>query len=227
MASKRVILLLGAGSNIGQSVANKFEAAGYRVAVAARRQQDKQISSDRWSYNADLSRPESVAGVFDKVSRDVGVPSVVIYNAASLVPSVDHPFSVSLEDFQKSLSVNTTSTFAAAKLAVEGFAKLPTSTPKAFIFTGNALNGAVMPMLLTLGVGKAASSHIVQAAATAYADKGYQFYYADERNEDGSPVGGAVDGPAHADYYLTLAEGKEQGPWRSTFVKGKGYVQFN
>lgn len=79
-AYKRVALILGAGSNIGEAVANKFEAAGYRVAVASRRYKDQQLSPERWSYNVDLSRPEEVAGVFSKVSRDIEAPSVVIYN---------------------------------------------------------------------------------------------------------------------------------------------------
>jgi hypothetical protein len=35
-----------------------------------------------------------------------------------------------------------------------------------------------------------------------------------------------VDGQAHADLYLKLAEGKTQGPWLQTFVKGSGYVDF-
>lgn len=32
-----------------------------------------------------------------------------------------------------------------------------------------------MPMLLTLGVGKSASAHVVQSGAAAYAEKGYQY----------------------------------------------------
>jgi hypothetical protein len=53
-----------------------------------------------------------------------------------------------------------------------------------------------------------------------------RFYYADERKADGGPAGGAIDGQAHADLYLRLAEGKTQGPWLQTFVKESGYVDF-
>ncbi len=35
-----------------------------------------------------------------------------------------------------------------------------------------------------------------------------------------------VDGAAHAEQYVTLAEGKSQGPWHQTVVKGVGYKQF-
>ena len=40
----------------------------------------------------------------------------------------------------------------------------------------------------------------------------YRFYYADERQPDGAPAYGAIDGPAHAEYYTQLAEGTSQGP---------------
>ncbi len=54
----------------------------------------------------------------------------------------------------------------------------------------------------------------------------YRFYYADERKPDGSVAGGAISGPAHAEFYLKLAEDKAQAPWLATFVKDKGYVNF-
>lgn len=53
-----------------------------------------------------------------------------------------------------------------------------------------------------------------------------RFYYADERETDGKPVYGRIDGPASGAMYLQLAEGDAQGPWHTTFVKGKGYKNF-
>jgi hypothetical protein len=53
----------------------------------------------------------------------------------------------------------------------------------------------------------------------------FRFYYADERKEDGSPKY-RVDGDAHADLYFDLAQGKTQGLWLQTFVKGVGYKEF-
>jgi hypothetical protein len=54
----------------------------------------------------------------------------------------------------------------------------------------------------------------------------FRFYYGDERKADGSAAYGAIDGDAHAKLYLELAEGKTQGPWQQTFVKGVGYTKF-
>ena len=55
---------------------------------------------------------------------------------------------------------------------------------------------------------------------------GCRFYYGDERKADGGPASMDIDGEAHAKLYLELAEGKEQGPWQQTFVKGVGYKHF-
>lgn len=55
---------------------------------------------------------------------------------------------------------------------------------------------------------------------------GCRFYYADERKADGSPAYSDISGEAHAEQYLLLAEGKEQGPWQQTFVKDVGYKRF-
>ena len=35
-----------------------------------------------------------------------------------------------------------------------------------------------------------------------------------------------ISGPAHAEYFLELAEKEEQGPALATFVRGRGYVKF-
>ena len=53
------------------------------------------------------------------------------------------------------------------------------------------------------------------------------FYYVDERKEDGSPIGDAIGGDAHADHFIQLARNADQGPWLSTLVKDKGYVKFS
>lgn len=48
------------------------------------------------------------------------------------------------------------------------------------------LNVATAPQLLTLGVGKRASAYVIEAASMAYKEKGYKFYFTDEREEDGT-----------------------------------------
>jgi NAD(P)-dependent dehydrogenase (short-subunit alcohol dehydrogenase family) len=75
-----VILILGAGSNIGNHVARAFAAKGYKVALAARRLKEADNNADQINIPSDLSDPSSVVNAFSKVKSLLGVPSVVIYN---------------------------------------------------------------------------------------------------------------------------------------------------
>lgn len=87
----------------------------------------------------------------------------------------DDPLSLQLGDFSKDLNVNLTGAFVAAQQAATGFAQLPDSAAKTFIYTGNILNTIIIPPLLSLGVGKAATAHVIQSAAAAYKDRGYKY----------------------------------------------------
>ncbi|RAO73012.1 uncharacterized protein BHQ10_009024 [Talaromyces amestolkiae] len=225
-----IALVLGAGANIGQAVGRKFAANGYKVALASRTSSDTASRDEKdglFHFRVDLTNPANVQTLFEQVQASLGVPNVVVYNAGYLVRG-ENPFSITPEAYQEVLNVNTTSVFAAAHEAVHGFEKLPTSLPKSFIFTGNALDEIVINGMAPAGAGKSATAHLIKAAAASetYRQAGYTFYYVDERTSGGQPVGNKVDGAAHADLYFELASDENQREWKQTFVKGKGYVKF-
>src|SRR5271163_2004055 len=83
-----VILILGAGSNIGHHVARAFAAKGYKVALAARRLKEADNNADQINIPSDLSDPSSVVNAFSKVKSLLGVPSVVIYNGEDCYPEL-------------------------------------------------------------------------------------------------------------------------------------------
>ncbi|KFX86929.1 hypothetical protein V490_08715 [Pseudogymnoascus sp. VKM F-3557] len=222
-----VILILGSGPNIGKHVARAFAAKGYKVALASRSLKEADSTADQLNISSDFTDPESISKAFSKVKSLLGPPSVVVYNAASAkLNDPKDPLSIPLADFNRDLTVNTNSAYLAAQQAVLGFKELPDSASKTFIFTGNITNIVPVARLLDSGVGKSATAHIIESAALAYADQGFKFYYSDERKADGAPVYSAVNGEAHGELYLQLAEGKSQGPWQQTFVKGIGYKKF-
>lgn len=159
-----------------------------------------------------------------------------------MVPATS-PLDLSLVDFNRDIAVNTASVLVAAKQAVLSFEQLPENASRTFIFTGNILNTEPILPLFSMGMGKSATAHLIFAASMAYKGRGYKsgnlplrvsgyslivnrFYYTDERKADGTVAGGAISGAAHADFYLKLAEDKEQGPWLATFVKDRGYLKF-
>ncbi|CAI7586253.1 unnamed protein product [Penicillium palitans] len=223
-----VILVLGSGPNIGHHVARTFAGKGYKVALASRSLKEEDSNGDRVCISADLSDPHSVKDVFSKVKASLGLPSVVVYNAAATTSNdPENPLSLPLADFNRDLQINTTSAFVAAQQAALSFEQLPDHRSKTFIYTGNILNLTHIASLLDLGVGKSATAHIIRSAAAAYSDRGFKFYYADERYADGAPAYSAVNGEAHGRFYAELAEHKFQGPWQQTFVKDIGYKDFS
>ncbi|KAJ5893613.1 short-chain dehydrogenase [Penicillium taxi] len=227
LSTSPVILILGSGPNVGHHVAQAFASKGYKVAIASRSLKEEDSSADQIHISADLSDPHSVKDIFSKVKASLGLPSVVVYNAAAVTlnPPED-PLSLPLADFSRDFNINTTSAFSAAQQAVLSFEQLPKDSPKTFIYTGNMLNLTTFARLLDLGVGKSAMAHVIQSAATAYSTKGFKFYYADERKADGSPALNEINGEAHGQFYVELAEHKSQGPWQQTFVKDVGYKYF-
>ncbi|KAJ5631676.1 short-chain dehydrogenase [Penicillium longicatenatum] len=221
-----VLLILGAGSNVGASVAKSFAEKGYKIALASRTIKENSNSSE-FHISCDLSDPLSLHNVFGKVKETVGIPSVVVYNAAAATrANLEDPLLTPLADFTQNLNINTTSVYAAAQEAVKGFAELPADASKTFIYTGNILNLQILPPLLDLGVGKAATAHIIEYLAASYTSRGFKFYYADQRKPDGSSISIAIDGEAHGKFYVQLAEIKSQDDWHQTFVKDIGYQRF-
>ncbi|KAB5584958.1 hypothetical protein GE09DRAFT_1068859 [Coniochaeta sp. 2T2.1] len=231
MTASPVVLILGAGARVGAAVAERFANNGYKVAVVSRKGTGSINSDGYLSLKADFSKPETVPAVFEAAKTEFhAAPTVVVYNAASLVPPPDPNsiFSLPAEAFASSLNINTNSAYVAAQQAVKGWETLPAETKKTFIYTGNALNAFLIPapILATLGTGKNASSFWISLADTLYSSKGTRFFYADERHADGKSKGEALDGAAHADFYEQLAKHEGNVPWQATFVKDKGYVKF-
>jgi NAD(P)-dependent dehydrogenase (short-subunit alcohol dehydrogenase family) len=80
MSDQKVVLILGAGSNIGESTSRAFAAKGYKVALASRSAKSDEDTADLKHFPIDLSKPSSVPELFIKVKEALGIPSVVIYN---------------------------------------------------------------------------------------------------------------------------------------------------
>jgi hypothetical protein len=64
----------------------------------------------------------------------------------------------------------------AAQLAVQGFATLPASASKTFIYTGNGLSSYITtaPVITGANAGKSAAATLIANWAAAYTDKGYK-----------------------------------------------------
>ncbi|KAI3321790.1 NAD(P)-binding protein [Xylariaceae sp. AK1471] len=229
-----VALIIGVGAGIGQASATAFAAAGYNVAIASRTQK---LDSTKFPFfEFDASEPTEVPALFEKVHKEVGVPSIVVYNAYASAGTnrSPSPFDIdTVEAFQKRMNVNAVSPAVAAHEAAKGFLELDSQGKLGpgggtYIFVGNALNEKALKGFFTLGIGKSASAYLIEnLALTAYEDKPFSFYYVDERHADGSPMYKGVNSDAHAEVFLQLAQDAKQGPWQYTFAKGTGYARFS
>ena len=79
-----VILILGAGPNIGQSVGRAFAERGYRVALAARKASDAHNTANEIHIKSDFTDPGAVVNAFSTVKSSLGIPSVVVYNGVHI-----------------------------------------------------------------------------------------------------------------------------------------------
>ena len=87
----------------------------------------------------------------------------------------DDPLALTLSDFNNDITINTAGLLVAGRRATQGFQKLPSDVLKTFIYTGNFLNTEkTMPMLVSLGIGKSASAHLIAAASAGYRKEGYR-----------------------------------------------------
>lgn len=82
--SGRVALILGSGPNVGSHVAQRFAAAGYKVAVVSRSGKHPDPSTVGLTIVADLVDPTAVQNAFEKVRAKLGEPSVVNYNGRNV-----------------------------------------------------------------------------------------------------------------------------------------------
>jgi NAD(P)-dependent dehydrogenase (short-subunit alcohol dehydrogenase family) len=83
-AKSPVILILGAGVNVGQAIARTFTSKGYKVALAARSLKEADSTDDQLNIPSDFSNTDSIVSAFAKVEKVFGIPSVVVYNGDPL-----------------------------------------------------------------------------------------------------------------------------------------------
>ncbi|OCL07915.1 hypothetical protein AOQ84DRAFT_389200 [Glonium stellatum] len=218
------ISILGGGPRIGHSVARKFLQEGYKVAIGRRNLQETTDST-----GLDVTKPVSVEAAFREVESKLGIPNVVVYNAAAFTmpPEADDPFHVPPTSFEQDLAINASSAYAGLFHATLGFLVLKTKSkeendamPYVYIATGNVTPFQPNPVAVTLGSGKATLAYLISVGAQAYKAVGYRFYFASQVTAAGGQVSYPdVSGEAHGDLYWKVVN-REIGlnSWDLRFV---------
>ncbi|RYP14003.1 hypothetical protein DL767_010473 [Monosporascus sp. MG133] len=150
MAPGPIVLILGSGPRIGAAVASRFHKLGYQVALVSRPGSDgngpTRTPEGYLKIGADLADAEAYAGIYSSVQEALGgVPSVVVFNAASLTPAAEpgNMFSVPLDGFQRDFDVSVKGAFVAAREAYRLWSSESEANgggaKRQFIMTGNKL----------------------------------------------------------------------------------------
>jgi NAD(P)-dependent dehydrogenase (short-subunit alcohol dehydrogenase family) len=121
----KIALVTGAGSGIGRAVAGGLYHAGYRVVLAGRRagqleQTARSVSASAESMVAvptDVSRPESVRALFDRITTTFGRLDLLFNNAGVSAPAIPIE-QLSFEQWNEVVGVNLTGAFLCAQQAV-------------------------------------------------------------------------------------------------------------
>lgn len=117
---KPVCVIVGAGPGNGAAFARRFAGDGYRVAVLARDEgRLRRLASEIpgcVAIGCDVTVRSSIDAAFDRVARELGPVSVLVYNAGNYASG---GVSTDVADLEKALRINVTGCL----LAVQHVAK--------------------------------------------------------------------------------------------------------
>jgi len=116
----RVALVTGAGSGIGRAVSLAFHSAGYSVVLAGRRAAELELTAANTPMVAvptDVSLPDAVAALFERVKEKFGRLDVLFNNAGIGAPAVPME-DLTFEQWSAVVGVNLTGAFLCAQHAI-------------------------------------------------------------------------------------------------------------
>jgi NAD(P)-dependent dehydrogenase (short-subunit alcohol dehydrogenase family) len=129
--TQKYALVTGAGSGIGRAAAQALMGAGYRVALVGRREDALQQTAAARPEQAlvlptDVSKPEAVAALFERVRAEFGRLDLLFNNAGTSAPSVPID-ELTFAQWQAVVDVNLSASFLCAQAA---FKLMKTQSPR-------------------------------------------------------------------------------------------------
>ena len=152
-ANGKVAIVTGAGSGIGKAVALALLGAGYRVALAGRReealartaQEAGAAASHALMVATDVARPESVKALFARTRETFGRLDVLFNNAGIGAPAVPLE-DITLDQWRNVVDINLTGVFLCIQ---EAFRQMKTQDPRGGRIINNGSISAHAPRPLS------------------------------------------------------------------------------
>jgi NAD(P)-dependent dehydrogenase (short-subunit alcohol dehydrogenase family) len=163
MAEKEIALIVGAGPGLSASLARLFKKDGMTVALAARdaKKLDGLVKEiDGRAFPCDASSPKDVENLFDSVTKDVGEPNLVVYNASGRVRG---PITgLDPEEVRKTIMVTCYGGFLVGQTAAKRMIKAGRGT---ILFTGASASIKGFANSAAFAMGKLGLTGLVQSMA--------------------------------------------------------------
>jgi NAD(P)-dependent dehydrogenase (short-subunit alcohol dehydrogenase family) len=166
----RTALIVGAGQGLSASLARALAGAGVQVALAARspaKLAPLAQETGAKSFACDAAKRDDVANLFGSVSRAVGEPDVVIYNASyrQRGPLVD----LDPAEVEKAIAVTAFGGFLVAQEAVR---RMLPQRHGAILFTGASASVKGYAQSAPFAMGKFALRGLAQSMARELSPQG-------------------------------------------------------
>ncbi|MGY5775192.1 SDR family oxidoreductase [Rhizobium sp. LEGMi135b] len=167
----KTYFLVGAGPGIGLSTAKKFASEGYRVAIAARGQENLKRLADELpgavQVTLDATKPLDVVSAVQEVEKQFGRIDVLHYNAGMIRnASVE---SQQLETFNSDLAVNIGGALASIHAVAPAMRERRAGN---ILLTGGGFAFAPHPDYLSISIGKAGIRALAQGLYEDFKSKG-------------------------------------------------------
>jgi NAD(P)-dependent dehydrogenase (short-subunit alcohol dehydrogenase family) len=168
--AKDVALIVGVGPGLGAALARRFAQGGLAVAVAARRvdalnELAREIGGR--AYACDATEEDSVGQLFTAVERDLGRPTVVVYNAGAFSPG--SVLEINAAEFERCWRALCLGGFLVGQRAARGMVEAGRGT---ILLTGATASLRGGARFANLAVGKFGLRALAQSMARELGPKG-------------------------------------------------------
>ena len=118
----KTVLLTGSTGSLGSAIAKKLSSAGARIALSGTNQEKlnsllEELGPTHSSFPCDLSKFDEIDNLSDNVIENFGSIDILINNAG--ITQDNLAIRMSLEEWQKVININLTSTFLMSKFAIK------------------------------------------------------------------------------------------------------------